>query len=65
MLHIHTHLLVIASMYLLTFQLCVQVSLQQQPQYTCACIFLLSEVLKSKPPLWLALGFFFSKHSQA
>nr|GEW77871.1 CCAAT/enhancer-binding protein zeta [Tanacetum cinerariifolium] len=30
----------------------LQVSLQQQPQYTCACIFLLSEVLKSKPPLW-------------
>ncbi|GJT23912.1 CCAAT/enhancer-binding protein zeta [Tanacetum coccineum] len=29
-----------------------RVSLQQQPQYTCACIFLLSEVLKAKPPLW-------------
>ncbi|KAI3524915.1 hypothetical protein L1887_03584 [Cichorium endivia] len=30
----------------------LQVSLQQPPQYACACIFLLSEVLKSKPPLW-------------
>ncbi|KAL8242754.1 hypothetical protein R6Q59_013056 [Mikania micrantha] len=30
----------------------LQVSLQQPPQYACACIFLLSEVLKSRPPLW-------------
>lgn len=30
----------------------LQVSLQQPPQYACACLFLLSEVLKSRPPLW-------------
>ncbi|KAJ0865431.1 putative CCAAT-binding factor [Helianthus annuus] len=30
----------------------LQVSLQQPPQYACACIFLLSEVLKARPPLW-------------
>ncbi|XP_057535656.1 protein SLOW WALKER 2 [Amaranthus tricolor] len=30
----------------------LQVSLQQPPQYACACVFLLSEVLKSRPPLW-------------
>ncbi|XP_076913735.1 protein SLOW WALKER 2-like [Bidens hawaiensis] len=30
----------------------LQISLQQPPQYACACLFLLSEVLKSRPPLW-------------
>lgn len=30
----------------------LQVSLQQPPQYACGCLFLLSEVLKSRPPLW-------------
>ncbi|CAL0326297.1 unnamed protein product [Lupinus luteus] len=26
--------------------------IQQPPQYACACLFLLSEVLKARPPLW-------------
>ncbi|CAN6162295.1 unnamed protein product [Urochloa humidicola] len=30
----------------------LQVSLQRPPQYACGCLFILSEVLKSKPPLW-------------
>uniref|UniRef100_A0A803KQX6 CCAAT-binding factor domain-containing protein n=1 Tax=Chenopodium quinoa TaxID=63459 RepID=A0A803KQX6_CHEQI len=30
----------------------LQVSLQQPPQYACGCLFLLSEVLKSRPPIW-------------
>ncbi|CAN4085120.1 unnamed protein product [Withania somnifera] len=30
----------------------LQVAIQQQPQYACGCLFLLSEVLKSKPILW-------------
>lgn len=30
----------------------LQVALQQQPQYACGCLFLLSEVLKARPPLW-------------
>ncbi|XP_071716920.1 protein SLOW WALKER 2 [Rutidosis leptorrhynchoides] len=30
----------------------LQIALQQPPQYSCACIFLLSEVLKARPPLW-------------
>ncbi|WMV22535.1 hypothetical protein MTR67_015920 [Solanum verrucosum] len=30
----------------------LQVAIQQQPQYACGCLFLLSEVLKSKPTLW-------------
>ncbi|XAR49854.1 hypothetical protein NMG60_11004014 [Bertholletia excelsa] len=30
----------------------LQVALQQSPQYACGCLFLLSEVLKAKPPLW-------------
>ncbi|KNA07363.1 hypothetical protein SOVF_172630, partial [Spinacia oleracea] len=30
----------------------LQVSLQQPPQYACGCLFLLSEILKSRPPLW-------------
>ncbi|KAJ4951263.1 hypothetical protein NE237_028095 [Protea cynaroides] len=30
----------------------LQVALQQPPQYTCGCLFLLSEVLKARPPLW-------------
>nr|XP_043625221.1 CCAAT/enhancer-binding protein zeta [Erigeron canadensis] len=30
----------------------LQVSLQQPPQYACASLFLLSEVLKSRPHLW-------------
>ncbi|EOA34544.1 hypothetical protein CARUB_v10022090mg [Capsella rubella] len=30
----------------------VQVALQQPPQYACAYLFLLSEVLKARPPLW-------------
>lgn len=29
-----------------------QVALQQPPQYACGCLFLLSEVLKARPPLW-------------
>nr|BAJ53201.1 JHL06B08.2 [Jatropha curcas] len=29
-----------------------KVSLQQPPQYACGCLFLLSEVLKARPPLW-------------
>lgn len=41
-----------------TAQDIVQVSLQQPPQYACACIFLLSEVLKSRPPLWSGPLFF-------
>ncbi|KAE9468038.1 hypothetical protein C3L33_00089, partial [Rhododendron williamsianum] len=28
------------------------VALQQPPQYACGCLFLLSEVLKARPPLW-------------
>ncbi|EEF30251.1 conserved hypothetical protein [Ricinus communis] len=27
-------------------------SLQQPPQYACGCLFLLSELLKARPPLW-------------
>jgi ribosome biogenesis protein MAK21 len=30
----------------------LQISLQQPPQYACGCLFLLSEVLKARPPLW-------------
>uniref|UniRef100_A0A803PCQ3 CCAAT-binding factor domain-containing protein n=1 Tax=Cannabis sativa TaxID=3483 RepID=A0A803PCQ3_CANSA len=30
----------------------MQVALQQPPQYACGCLFLLSEVLKARPPLW-------------
>lgn len=30
----------------------LQVALQQPPQFACGCIFLLSEVLKARPPLW-------------
>ncbi|XP_060206018.1 protein SLOW WALKER 2 [Lycium barbarum] len=30
----------------------LQVAIQQPPQYACGCLFLLSEVLKSKPTLW-------------
>ncbi|MED6118926.1 hypothetical protein PIB30_007086 [Stylosanthes scabra] len=30
----------------------LQVALQMPPQYACACIFLLSELLKARPPLW-------------
>ncbi|KAJ6714998.1 CCAAT-BINDING FACTOR-RELATED [Salix viminalis] len=30
----------------------LQVALQQPPQYSCGCLFLLSEVLKARPPLW-------------
>ncbi|KAB2613124.1 hypothetical protein D8674_035440 [Pyrus ussuriensis x Pyrus communis] len=29
-----------------------KVALQQPPQYACGCLFLLSEVLKARPPLW-------------
>uniref|UniRef100_A0A6N2K4S6 CCAAT-binding factor domain-containing protein n=1 Tax=Salix viminalis TaxID=40686 RepID=A0A6N2K4S6_SALVM len=29
----------------------LQVALQQPPQYSCGCLFLLSEVLKARPPL--------------
>ncbi|KAJ0075194.1 hypothetical protein Patl1_33792 [Pistacia atlantica] len=28
------------------------IALQQPPQYACGCLFLLSEVLKARPPLW-------------
>ncbi|WCJ33430.1 CCAAT-binding factor [Euphorbia peplus] len=30
----------------------LQVALQQPPQLACGCLFLLSEVLKARPPLW-------------
>ncbi|XP_051135888.1 protein SLOW WALKER 2 [Andrographis paniculata] len=30
----------------------LQVALQLPPQHTCGCLFLLSEVLKARPPLW-------------
>ncbi|KAL1293724.1 hypothetical protein AAHE18_19G092200 [Arachis hypogaea] len=30
----------------------LQVALQMPPQYACACLFLLSELLKARPPLW-------------
>ncbi|XP_042048113.1 CCAAT/enhancer-binding protein zeta-like [Salvia splendens] len=30
----------------------LQVALQLPPQYACGCLFLLSEVLKARPPLW-------------
>uniref|UniRef100_A0A7N0TZJ5 CCAAT-binding factor domain-containing protein n=1 Tax=Kalanchoe fedtschenkoi TaxID=63787 RepID=A0A7N0TZJ5_KALFE len=30
----------------------LQVALQQPPQYSCGILFLLSEVLKARPPLW-------------
>ncbi|KAK9150753.1 hypothetical protein Syun_009062 [Stephania yunnanensis] len=30
----------------------LQVALQQPPQFACGCLFLLSEVLKARPPLW-------------
>ncbi|PKA46945.1 hypothetical protein AXF42_Ash020930 [Apostasia shenzhenica] len=30
----------------------LQVVLHRPPQYACGCLFLLSEVLKAKPPLW-------------
>jgi hypothetical protein len=36
-----------------------QVALQRPPQYACGCLFLLSEVLVSKPPLWYSLFFYF------
>nr|CAN61791.1 hypothetical protein VITISV_015796 [Vitis vinifera] len=30
----------------------LQMALQQPPQYACGCLFLLSEVLRARPPLW-------------
>ncbi|KAG8048511.1 hypothetical protein GUJ93_ZPchr0009g334 [Zizania palustris] len=30
----------------------LQVAIQRPPQYACGCLFILSEVLKAKPPLW-------------
>ncbi|KAL6644210.1 hypothetical protein ACP70R_015818 [Stipagrostis hirtigluma subsp. patula] len=30
----------------------LQVALHRPPQYACGCLFILSEVLKAKPPLW-------------
>ncbi|XP_038990337.1 CCAAT/enhancer-binding protein zeta [Phoenix dactylifera] len=30
----------------------MQAALQRPPQYACGCLFILSEVLKAKPPLW-------------
>ncbi|XP_068659944.1 protein SLOW WALKER 2 [Aristolochia californica] len=30
----------------------LQIALQQPPHYTCGCLFILSEVLKARPPLW-------------
>lgn len=30
----------------------LQVALQRPPQYACGCLFLLSEILKARPPLW-------------
>ncbi|KAK7349332.1 hypothetical protein VNO77_06613 [Canavalia gladiata] len=30
----------------------LQIALQQPPQYACACLFLLSELLKARSPLW-------------
>lgn len=30
----------------------LQVALQRPPQYACGCLFILSEVLRAKPPLW-------------
>ncbi|PNX94172.1 CCAAT-binding factor, partial [Trifolium pratense] len=30
----------------------LQIALQQPPQYACACLFLLSELFKARPPLW-------------
>ncbi|XP_073142319.1 protein SLOW WALKER 2 [Henckelia pumila] len=30
----------------------LQVGLQLAPQYACACLFMLSEVLRARPPLW-------------
>ncbi|KAL8138359.1 hypothetical protein V2J09_004360, partial [Rumex salicifolius] len=30
----------------------LQVALQQPPQYACGCLFLISEALKARPPLW-------------
>ncbi|KZV14923.1 CCAAT/enhancer-binding protein zeta [Dorcoceras hygrometricum] len=30
----------------------LQVALQLAPQYACGCLFMLSEVLKARPPLW-------------
>ncbi|KAL0319476.1 UNVERIFIED_CONTAM: CCAAT/enhancer-binding protein zeta [Sesamum angustifolium] len=33
----------------------LQVALQLPPQYACGCLFLLSEVLKARPPLWNVL----------
>lgn len=30
----------------------MQVALQQPPQFACGCLFLLSELLKARPPLW-------------
>eukprot|EP01018_Ginkgo_biloba_P027937 Gb_38493 [translate_table: standard] len=33
----------------------LQVSLQQPPQFACACLLLLSEVLKARPVLWNAV----------
>ncbi|OAY68069.1 CCAAT/enhancer-binding protein zeta, partial [Ananas comosus] len=33
----------------------LQVALQRPPQYACGCLFILSEVLKAKPPLWTML----------
>jgi ribosome biogenesis protein MAK21 len=32
--------------------LSIQIALQQPPQYACACLFLLSELFKARPPLW-------------
>ncbi|KAL6335343.1 hypothetical protein AAG906_029586 [Vitis piasezkii] len=33
----------------------LQMALQQPPQYACGCLFLLSEVLRARPPLWNAV----------
>ncbi|URE26125.1 CBF/Mak21 family [Musa troglodytarum] len=33
----------------------LQVALQRPPQYACGCLFILSEVLKAKPPLWAVI----------
>ncbi|WCJ36143.1 CCAAT/enhancer-binding protein zeta [Euphorbia peplus] len=35
----------------------LQIALQQPPQLACGCIFLLSEVLKARPPLWSKSSF--------
>ncbi|KAG9457617.1 hypothetical protein H6P81_002125 [Aristolochia fimbriata] len=30
----------------------LQIALQQPPHYACGCLFILSEILKARPPLW-------------